>query len=178
MGDPACFNLPTETVVTAYLGLGSNVGDRAQNLIEALQRLRAVVSLQKLSSIYQSEPVGHTDQPEFYNMVVQCSTELPARQLLQEVLSIETAMGRERTVQNGPRNIDIDVLLYDDVVLNDADLQVPHARMHERGFVLRPLLEIAPDMADPRTRERYADTAARARLERAAIISPPPSGFR
>jgi 2-amino-4-hydroxy-6-hydroxymethyldihydropteridine diphosphokinase len=103
---------------------------------------------------------------------------LPARQLLQEVLAIETGLGRERSIANGPRTIDIDILLYDDVVMAESDLQVPHPRMHERAFVLRPLLEIAPDATDPHTRERYAETAARARLERAVIVSPPPSGFR
>lgn len=159
-GEPACLIPPVGVAVNAYLGLGTNIGERAHNLEDALLRLGRIVRIEKTSGIYETEPVGFKDQPAFWNLVLRCATDLPAKQLLHEMLAVEDAMGRERTFKNGPRNIDIDVLLYDDVVMADADLQIPHPRMHERAFVLRPLLEIAPDAANPRTGTRYADILA------------------
>jgi len=172
-GEPACFNLPVETTVTAYLGFGSNVGDRARNLADALGRVARIVNVQQASSIYETEPVGFKDQPPFWNMVVRIATDLPAVELLRALIAIEADMGRQRTFRNAPRNIDIDVLLYDDVVLSGTELALPHPRMHERAFVLRPLLEIAPDAADPRSGRRYAEILGGATLERAEIVAPP-----
>ena len=93
----------------------------------------------------------------FLNMAARIRTDLPARELMRALLDIETAMGRERSFRNAPRVIDLDLLLYDDVVMADELVQIPHPRMHERAFVLNPLLEIAPDMSDPRSGKRYAE---------------------
>lgn len=169
-GEPACFNLPVDGIATAYLGLGTNVGDRAHNLEDALLRISRIVRIEQTSSIYETEPMGFKDQPEFWNLVLQCSTELPAHQLLQEVQAVEAAMGRERNFPDGPRNIDIDVLLFDDVVMAESDLQIPHPRMHERAFVLRPLLEISPEATDPRTGARFADMLAGVPPARAELL--------
>lgn len=169
-GEPPCFNLPADQVVTVHLGLGTNIGDRGHNLAEAVRRLSAVLQITAVSSIYQSEPVGYTEQREFWNLVIRAHTDLPARQLLDALIGIEQAMGRERTFRNAPRIIDIDILLYDDVVAVSGDVQLPHPRMHERAFVLKPLLEISPDATDPRTRKPFAESLAAAPLERAEII--------
>lgn len=171
-GEPPCFlsQLPFDTATTVFLGLGTNMGERAANLAEAVRRLSALVHVEASSSVYASEPVGYTDQPEFWNMVVRCSTDLPARQLMSELIAIESAMGRRRTFRNAPRIIDIDILLYDDVSLANGELELPHPRMQQRAFVLRPLLEIAPDLVEPRTRERYADILQRQNLGRADVV--------
>jgi 2-amino-4-hydroxy-6-hydroxymethyldihydropteridine diphosphokinase len=133
-------------VKTAYLGLGSNLGDRRQHLAEAVRRLHAGPALQvvKISSVYESSPVGVTAQPDFLNLVAQVATTHAPRELLAEGLCIETDLGRERRERWGPRTIDIDLLLYGDVRIHDESLTVPHPRMRERSFVLAPLAEIAP----------------------------------
>ena len=172
-GEAACFNLPVGMGVTAFLGLGTNVGDRAGNLAEALHRLAGITEIVQTSSVYETDPVGYTDQPSFWNMVAEIRTDLPARELMSGLLEIEEEMGRERTFPNAPRIIDIDILLYDDVVTSDAVVALPHPRMGERAFVLKPLAEIAPDATDPRTGERYAEMLQRKSLERAEIIAPP-----
>lgn len=169
-GEPPCFNLPADQVVTAYLGLGTNIGDRGRNLGEALRRLAEIAGVETVSSIYETEPVGYREQPEFWNVVVRVRTDLPAAQLMRALITIERDMGRERTFRNAPRLIDIDILLYDDVITTTDDLQLPHPRMHERAFVLKPLLEIAPDITDPRTGTRYADFLASTQLARAERI--------
>lgn len=171
-GERPCFlaEVDLHAAVTAFLGLGTNIGDRARNLNEALRRIAAVTCVEAVSSVYETEPVGYTDQPEFWNMVARCSTDLPARQLMQELIGIEAAMGRQRTFKNAPRIIDIDLLVYGEVVAVDRDLEIPHPRMQDRAFVLLPLLEIAPDLKDPRTREPYAAILEHRELERAEII--------
>ncbi len=133
-----------------YLGLGSNLGDRYGRLIEALDRLRAHVTLEAISSIYETEPWGYTDQPNFLNAVCEGETELSARNLLSAVKTIEEEMGREQTFRYGPRTIDLDILLYGDAILEEEQLQVPHPHLHERDFVLAPLNEIAPQVFHPR----------------------------
>jgi 2-amino-4-hydroxy-6-hydroxymethyldihydropteridine diphosphokinase len=135
-------------VNTAYLGLGSNLGDRRQHLAEAVRRLHAVPALQvgKVSSVYESSPVGVTAQPDFLNLVVQVTTKHAPQELLAECLRLETDLGRERRERWGPRTIDIDLLLYGDTRINDESLTVPHPRMRERSFVLAPLAEIAPGL--------------------------------
>ncbi|HUP89095.1 MAG TPA: 2-amino-4-hydroxy-6-hydroxymethyldihydropteridine diphosphokinase [Longimicrobiales bacterium] len=125
-----------------YIGLGTNVGDRRANLEAAIARIATVIKVVRRSSIYQTEPVGFKDQPDFWNMVIECSTDLPARQLMQELLRIEEEMGRVRTFKNAPRIIDLDILQYDDVRINEPDLQIPHPRMHERAFVTVPMQEL------------------------------------
>ena len=142
---------PPETGIVAYIGLGSNLGDRRANLrravceIERLEGLRLIA----LSSFYESKPVGPEDQPDFMNAAAAVRTPLAPRSLLETLQTIEAAMGRRRLERWGPRNIDLDILLYDDFVLSEPDLVVPHPLMHLRRFVLAPLCEIAPDARHP-----------------------------
>ena len=133
----------------AYLSLGSNVGDRGANLHEAIRRIEAYGSITAVSTFYETEPVEFTAQDWFLNCVVQLETEQTPRNLLQSILDTEQSMGRKRTQSKGPRNIDIDILLFDDFVVNDADLTIPHPAMHQRRFVLAPLVEIAPNAVHP-----------------------------
>jgi GTP cyclohydrolase-4 len=132
-----------------YLALGSNQGDRRGNLAAAFQRLREVVDIDALSSVYETEPVGYLDQPRFLNMVCSGNTALSAQALLQTTQDIEVAIGRQPTFRNGPRPIDIDILFFDDLCIREENLTLPHPRMTERAFVLVPLAEIAPDVKDP-----------------------------
>ena len=131
---------------TAYLGLGGNLGGRKQYLVAALRALGAEPDIRvgKVSSVYETKPVGVTDQPDFLNLVVQVETELTAHDLLARCLQIETRLGRVRTQHWGPRTIDIDVLCYDTQTADAPDLILPHPRMATRAFVLVPLAEIAP----------------------------------
>ena len=129
------------------LGLGSNLGDREGNIRSALARLAAQpgIRVDKVSSLYETEPVGFADQPDFLNAVALLSTALSPRELLAVCLGIERELGRKRGKRWGPRTIDIDLILYNDVVLVTAELTLPHPRFHERCFVLVPLAEIAGD---------------------------------
>jgi 2-amino-4-hydroxy-6-hydroxymethyldihydropteridine diphosphokinase len=136
-------------MATAYLGLGSNLGDRDGNLARALQLLDARVGIDAVSSVYESEPVGYTAQPEFLNLVARTETELGPGDLLEALQAVERALGRERHFRNAPRVIDVDLLLYDQQVLDEPGLEVPHPRMLERDFVLRPLVELKPDLRHP-----------------------------
>ncbi len=137
-------------MATVYLGLGSNLGDRAQNIHEALRRLKTGTQLDRISSLYETEPVGLKDQPWFLNLVCRGETDLSPQALLRLVKTIEREMGRKKGLRFGPRLIDIDILFYDDLVINTAQLAIPHPRVHERGFTLIPLSEIAPDLVHPR----------------------------
>jgi len=133
----------------AYLALGSNIGNRQQNLSKALQRLREIVKIDKFSSIYETEPVGYLDQPRFLNMVCYGQTTSSPDGLLRSTQAIEEALGREPSFRNAPRPIDIDILLYDNLRLETEQLTIPHPRMSERAFVLVPLAEIAPTVIEP-----------------------------
>ena len=129
----------------AFLGLGSNLGDRLENLQRAVALLgERNASVLRSSRVYETEPVG-PDQPDFLNAVVEVETDLDPRGLLETCLQVEWAMGRVRHERWGPRVIDVDVLTYDDREIHEPGLDVPHPRMHERGFVLVPLLEISAD---------------------------------
>ena len=132
-----------------YLSLGSNVGDRAANLNAAIDRLRAFGEVVAVSSFYETEPVEFTSQPWFLNCAVALNTEKTAKQLLDGILEIEQQMGRLRTQEKGPRVIDLDILLFGNLVVDDSGLTIPHPAMHERRFVLEPLAEIAPDAVHP-----------------------------
>jgi GTP cyclohydrolase-4 len=134
---------------TVYFGLGSNLGDRQANLVEGIQRLRGQVELSRLSSVYETEPAYVTDQPRFLNMVATGTTALEPHALLEFLKRIEQRMGRRETVRYGPRPIDIDILFYDEQVIRSDTLAVPHPLIAERGFVLVPLREIAPDLKHP-----------------------------
>jgi 2-amino-4-hydroxy-6-hydroxymethyldihydropteridine diphosphokinase len=152
---------------TVYLSLGSNLGDRERNLREAIRMLgEAGVHAQRVSSLYETEPVGVRDQPWFLNLVVEAETELFPRQLLARIHRIEFALGRKRVRPQGPRTADIDILLYGDSVIETEELTVPHPRLEERRFVLEPLAELAPELRHPvsrRTiRELLAGTAGQA----------------
>jgi len=141
-------------MITAYLGLGSNLGDRQANLERALRLLN--VRVVRASSYYETAPMYITDQPAFLNMAAKIETEMQPEELLQHLLAVEQAMGRVRTVDKGPRNIDIDLLLYGDQSINQPGLVVPHPAMTERKFVIQPLAEIAPDMVHPVTKRTIA----------------------
>jgi 2-amino-4-hydroxy-6-hydroxymethyldihydropteridine diphosphokinase len=141
-------------VKTVYLALGSNLGDRHGNLTAAIRGLPAAgVEVVRESPIYETEPVGYTNQRWFLNMVVEAETILFPLQLLTRTGKIERALGRVRTIPNGPRTLDIDILLYGNAVVNTGRLQIPHPRMHERRFVLAPLADLAPDLRHPGTRQ-------------------------
>jgi 2-amino-4-hydroxy-6-hydroxymethyldihydropteridine diphosphokinase len=150
--------------VRAFIGLGSNLGDRQGHLAEGLKRLAAdpAVELVAVSGVYQTAPVGLTDQPAFLNCVAELRVCCTAREMLQRCLQVETEMGRVRRERWGPRNIDLDLLLFGDERIEEPDLVVPHPRIAERQFVLVPLAELAPDhvLPDGRTAVEAADPAA------------------
>ena len=126
-----------------FIGLGSNLGDRTAFLAEARARMnQAGIRVVRESSVIETDPVGYADQGRYLNQVVEVDTQLTPRELLNSLLAIETAMGRVRTIKNGPRNIDLDVLIYNQVSLNEPGLELPHPRMMERSFVLEPLREL------------------------------------
>ena len=129
----------------AFLGLGTNLGDRSRYLREAVA---AVPDLVGVSSVYETEPVGGPEQGAFLNIVVELSTELGPYDLLDVCRSLERAAGRERRVRWGPRTLDVDVLWIDGIAVEEDELTVPHPRMYQRNFVVVPLLEIAPDLQD------------------------------
>jgi 2-amino-4-hydroxy-6-hydroxymethyldihydropteridine diphosphokinase len=133
-----------------YFSLGSNVGDREENLRAAISALVGVgVRATKISSFYETEPVDLREQPWFLNCVVEGETKVPALELLRALRGIETQMGSKKLVAKGPRLIDLDILLYGDETVDTPELQVPHPRMHLRKFVLVPLAEIAPNLKHP-----------------------------
>jgi 2-amino-4-hydroxy-6-hydroxymethyldihydropteridine diphosphokinase len=133
----------------AYLSLGSNVGDRSGNLNAAIDRLRALGEVVAVSSFYETEPVEFSAQPWFVNCVVEFDTERTPQELLSDILNIEQQLGRRRVQKKGPRTIDIDILLFDNLIIEDQGLTIPHPAMHARRFVLEPLAEIAPDLQHP-----------------------------
>jgi 2-amino-4-hydroxy-6-hydroxymethyldihydropteridine diphosphokinase len=134
---------------TVYLALGSNVGNRAANLKAAIAALPPQMEVKAKSRVYETPPWGYTDQDKFLNQVLKVQTYVKPELLLKHLKRLEVALGREATFQNGPRLIDIDLLFYDDLVLESPTLTIPHPRLHERGFVLMPLMDIAPDLVHP-----------------------------
>ncbi|MGM0556798.1 MAG: 2-amino-4-hydroxy-6-hydroxymethyldihydropteridine diphosphokinase [Myxococcota bacterium] len=136
---------------TAYLGLGSNMGDRARFLRAAIQRIGDVEATRvvRVSDLYETEPRLFHEQPDFVNACAEIVTALDAESLLDELLEIERELGRVRTTNNGPRPIDLDILFYGDAVIDVEGLRVPHPGVPDRGFVLVPLAQIAPDFVHP-----------------------------
>lgn len=133
-----------------YLSLGSNVGDREANLRAAIAALApAGVHLKQVSSIYETEPVDYLDQPWFLNCVVEAKTDMEPQALLQAVRAIELQLGNKKVFAKGPREIDVDILLYGSETIDTPELQIPHPRLHLRRFVLTPLAEIAPSLKHP-----------------------------
>ncbi len=135
---------------TVYIGLGSNLGNRQANILQALQYIRGRAEIEAVSSYYQTEPHDCDTQPKFYNVVCRIRTELAPDALLRVLNRIEKRMGKQETPRNAPRPIDIDILLYGDMVLETEQISIPHPRMHERPFALVPLAEIAPGVVHPK----------------------------
>jgi len=149
-------------VKTVYIALGSNLGDRVENLLLARERIvSAHVRLSRASSIYETAPREVVEQPWFLNQVVAAETTLFPRQLLARLMRIEQEMGRQRTVDKGPRLIDLDILLFGDAVIHTSGLEIPHPRMAERRFVLEPLADLAPEIRPPRSRHTVREMLAR-----------------
>jgi 2-amino-4-hydroxy-6-hydroxymethyldihydropteridine diphosphokinase len=134
---------------TVYLSLGSNVGDRVANLRTAIEKLAGLGEVLVVSSFYETEPMEFTAQPWFLNCALALRTELMPKLFLSKTLAIEQQMGRRRSQPKGPRTIDIDILLFGNSVIHTSQLDVPHVAMHERRFVLEPLVEIAPEVRHP-----------------------------
>jgi len=135
--------------VTIYLGLGSNLGDRKANLEKALQFLGQTLSVEQISSVYETHPMGNEEQPLFLNAVCRVATDIGPFQLLSLIKGIEVALDRVPSFSNAPRPIDIDILLYGNLIIEAAELVIPHPRLEERAFALVPLAEIAPDLIHP-----------------------------
>ena len=137
----------------AYIGLGSNLGEREATLAAAVEELDAApgVSVLGVSTLIDTEPVGVLDQPRFLNGVLALETELPARELLELLLAVEARFGRDRSAvpAQGPRTLDLDLLVYGEEEIDEPGLRVPHPRLHERAFVLRPLAEVEPELVVP-----------------------------
>jgi 2-amino-4-hydroxy-6-hydroxymethyldihydropteridine diphosphokinase len=132
-----------------YLSLGSNIGDREAQLREAVSRLTVLGRVAALSSFYETEPVEFTEQAWFLNCALALETARTPQELMAEILRIEEQMGRRRVQNKGPRSIDIDILLFNDEIIDSKELTIPHPAMQQRRFVLEPLAEIAPDVAHP-----------------------------
>ncbi|MBS1827437.1 MAG: 2-amino-4-hydroxy-6-hydroxymethyldihydropteridine diphosphokinase [Acidobacteria bacterium] len=146
---------------TVYLALGSNLGDKLQHLNDALARLpKAGLELVAVSAVYETRAMYHTDQPDFFNIALEARTAVLPKVLLRRMQAIERELGRRRVLVNGPRTIDIDILLYGRFVIRSNDLEVPHPRIEERRFVLEPLAEIAPTLRHPVSKRSIAELLA------------------
>ena len=142
--------------ITAYIGLGSNIGRKKETCLQALELLSRAVMVQRVSSFYCTEPVGYYGQEEFINAVAEIETGLSPEELLAACLAVEDKLGRRRSARWGPRSIDLDILFYGDMVLETPALSIPHPLLHTRGFVLIPLCEIAPQVIHPSLRKSAA----------------------
>ncbi len=145
--------------VTVYLGLGSNLGRREDNLRRAIGKMRRYVRPKRASSVYETAPWGFSQQPDFLNCVLEVAATLTPHRLLTSVKSLEMEMGRQAGVRYGPRLIDVDILFYGGKTLEDPDLQIPHPRLHQRAFVLIPLSELAPELSHPTLKLTVAQLA-------------------
>jgi len=134
---------------TVYLSLGSNIGNRSANLKQAISSLRPQMEVKARSKVYETPPWGYTEQDKFLNQVVKVSTYLEPEPLLKHLKRLEIALGRKETFHYGPRLIDMDILFYDALVLETPQLILPHPHVHERGFVLIPMMDVAPDLVHP-----------------------------
>jgi 2-amino-4-hydroxy-6-hydroxymethyldihydropteridine diphosphokinase len=143
-----------------YLALGSNMGNRAANLKEAIAALPPQMEVKAKSKVYETLPWGHTDQEKFLNQVLKVKTYVEPEALLKHLKRLEVALGRVATFQNGPRLIDMDILFYDDLVFESPVLTIPHPRVHERGFVLLPMMDISPDFVHPVKQKSVRDLIA------------------
>jgi 2-amino-4-hydroxy-6-hydroxymethyldihydropteridine diphosphokinase len=137
----------------ATIGIGTNIGDKEKNITEAIQRIKELGIITKKSNIYESEPVGYKEQDYFLNMVLAIETKLSPTELIKELQKIEKEMGRVKEFTNGPRIIDLDILLYDNLIINTKQLTIPHPSLHTRNFVLTPLEEISKHTVHPKLKE-------------------------
>ena len=146
----------------AYLGLGSNIGDREKALQSTLDRLQGPgLAVKRVSSVYETEPMYVREQRPFLNLVVEAETELFPMMLLSRIQKVELALGRKRAgAPNGPRTIDIDILFYGGATVQSGKLEIPHPRLHERRFVLAPMVELAPDFRHPQLRKTMRELLA------------------
>jgi 2-amino-4-hydroxy-6-hydroxymethyldihydropteridine diphosphokinase len=152
---------------TAYLSLGSNVGDRDRLLARTLERLASDdIRVVRISSVYETEPRDVPDQPWFLNQVVEIETSLFPKQLLARLQKIEIGMGRVRMEARGPRTVDIDILFYGDAIVSTPGLEIPHPRVADRRFVLEPLAELVPEFRHPRTRQTVREMLAAVRHQK------------
>jgi 2-amino-4-hydroxy-6-hydroxymethyldihydropteridine diphosphokinase len=143
-----------------YLALGSNLGDRLANLKQAIASLTPQMEVNAKSPVYETPPWGVEDQPKFLNQVVRAKTYLEPEPLLKHIKRLEVALGRQESVPNGPRLIDIDILFYDELILYSPSLVIPHPRLHERAFVLLPLMDLDPDLVHPVNKKSVREMAA------------------
>ena len=141
-----------EMTHTVYLSLGTNLGDRAANLKQAITSLPPQMRVKAKSKVYETPPWGYTEQDAFLNQVVKVTTYLEPEPLLKHLKRLEVALGRKATFRYGPRLIDLDILFFDDLVYESPALTIPHPHVHERGFVLLPMMDIAPDHVHPVTK--------------------------
>lgn len=155
---------------TAFLSLGSNLGERLENLEGAIDKIgeSAQINVTKVSPVYETEPVGVKGQEWFLNLALEIQTSLEPSALLERLLSIEDQMGRKREKKRNPRSVDLDILLYDHRIVDSDRLTIPHPRMHERRFVLLPLAQIAPRLSHPRLKRSVEELLASCR-DRSAV---------
>jgi len=142
----------------AYISIGSNLGNREENCLRAVELLKQKgITIRRQSSLYETEPWGVKDQPRFINLAIEIETILKPKELLMTTKEIEREVGRKESFRWGPRTADLDILLFDSVIIQGDDLTIPHPLLHKRAFVLRPLCEIAPDVIHPVLKKRVCD---------------------
>ncbi len=144
---------------TAYLSLGSNLGDRYSNIMQAISKIQRIpdVNLRSIAPLYETGPVGVTDHPAYLNTALRIETQLTPIELLDKCQEIEAGMGRTNKGKLRPRKIDIDILLYDELILKQPELLIPHPRIKERDFVLKPLIDLNPELKCPITEFKYSE---------------------